>query len=122
MLLPHSGSWKKGLTIRRLVPVPPVPQVLPDYRRRQTLAVRRTVLFAVHTVTSLDRLEDIALLVEADPRVRLLYTQVPDHLGDGVSRRLEKLEVSVIPWSEATNGRWTWSSARACTAWRKSRP
>lgn len=75
---------------------------MPDYGNWHTLAVRRTVLFAVHTPTSLDRLEDLAPLVEADDRVQLRYTQVPDFLGDGVEQRLRDLRVSVLPWREAT--------------------
>lgn len=66
-----------------------------------TLPVSRTVLFAAHTVPGLDRLQDIALLLE-DRRVQPLYTHVPGFLGDGVDRRLHDLRDKVIPWSEAT--------------------
>ncbi|TCO57963.1 CDP-glycerol glycerophosphotransferase family protein [Actinocrispum wychmicini] len=62
----------------------------------------RTVLIAAHTVASLMRLEDIIPLIEADQRVQLVFTQVPDELGDGVEQRLKNLEVRVIPWREAT--------------------
>lgn len=91
--------------VRELVATQADTEAQPDYRRWNTLAVKRTVLFAVHTVTSLDRLEDIALLLEADSRVQLLYTQVQDFLGDGVERRLRDLQVSLIPWREATERR-----------------
>jgi hypothetical protein len=63
--------------------------------------VERTVLVAVHTITSLIRLEDIVILLEQDPRVQLVYTQVPDRFGEGVEKRLRELEVRVIPWEDA---------------------
>lgn len=99
-----SGSGKPWLTRRACSgrgKALPGRAALPDYGRWDTLAYKRTVLFAVHTIASLDRLENIALLLEADPRVQLLYTRVPDHLGDGVERRLRDLQVRLIPWHEA---------------------
>ena len=54
------------------------------------------------------RLEDIIPLVEIDTRVQLVFTQVPDELGDGVEQRLRDLEVRVISWEEATSGTSTW--------------
>lgn len=62
---------------------------------------QREVLFGVHTVTSLGRLEDLSPLVERDRRIQLTYTQVPDRLGQGVAECLRDLEVRVIPWEEA---------------------
>ncbi|MFD1051980.1 hypothetical protein ACFQ1S_43660, partial [Kibdelosporangium lantanae] len=61
----------------------------------------RAVLVGVHTPTSLLRLEDITLLLEDDPRIQLIYTQVPDQLGNGVAQQLQQLEVRTIPWQEA---------------------
>ncbi|HEX5401564.1 MAG TPA: CDP-glycerol glycerophosphotransferase family protein [Pseudonocardiaceae bacterium] len=75
----------------------------PQYRWH-TIAYQRTVLVAVHTLTSLLRLEDILPLLEADARIQLVYTQVPDELGDGVSQRLRDLQVKVLPWAEARRG------------------
>jgi CDP-Glycerol:Poly(glycerophosphate) glycerophosphotransferase len=104
MLFSHSGkspavrtnaNWKR---IRK----PNTARVAPDDRNWHTLGVKRTVLFAAHTPTSLDRLEDLAPLLDTDDRIQLRYTQVPDSLGDGVDQRLRDLEVSVVPWSEAT--------------------
>ncbi len=69
-----------------------------------TMEFERTVLVAVHTITSLIRLEDIVLHLENDPRVQLVYTQVPDRFGEGVETRLREMEVRVIPWDEATTG------------------
>ncbi|MBP2323012.1 hypothetical protein JOF56_003397 [Kibdelosporangium banguiense] len=68
----------------------------------RTVNVERVVLVAAHTVASLMRLEDIIPLIEVDPRVQLVFTQVPDELGNGVERRLRNLDVRVVPWEEAT--------------------
>jgi hypothetical protein len=84
------------------VAVPPAVDVQPAPGRWKTVNVERVALIAVHTMTSLMRLEDIIPLIEADPRVQLEYTQVPDLLGHGVEQRLRELEVRVIPWHEAT--------------------
>lgn len=74
----------------------------PEHGHWHTVGVERTVLIAVHTITSLIRLEDIVILLESDPRIQLIYTQVPDRFGEGVDKRLRELEVRVIPWAEAT--------------------
>lgn len=66
-----------------------------------TLDVHRNVLVAVHTPTSLDRLQDVVPLLETDSRIQLRYTRVPDSLGDGVDQRLRARQVSVVPWREA---------------------
>lgn len=87
--------------IRRAVPSPVV-EIHPEVRPWRTVNVERVGVVAVHTVASLMRLEDIIPLIEVDPRVQLVFTQVPDELGDGVERRLRNLEVRVIPWEEAT--------------------
>ncbi|OLF17438.1 hypothetical protein BU204_10810 [Actinophytocola xanthii] len=62
------------------------------------------MLVGVHTITSLMRLEDHVMLVEGDPRLQILYTQVPDRLGDGVGKCLAELEVRTLPWQEAVQG------------------
>jgi hypothetical protein len=79
-----------------------VAKVQSEARPWWTVAVDRVVLVAVHTVASLMRLEDIIPLIEIDRRVQLVFTQVPDELGDGVEQRLRNLEVRVISWEEAT--------------------
>lgn len=87
--------------LRRSVPSQ-IPKVQSEARPWRTVDTCRVVLVAVHTMASLMRLEDIIPLIEADRRVQLVYTQVPDELGDGVENRLRALEVRVIPWEEAT--------------------
>lgn len=66
-----------------------------------TIGTHRVVLVAVHTMACLMRLEDIVPLIEADRRVQLVYTPVPDELGRGVENRLRALEVPVIAWEDA---------------------
>ncbi|GAB3456308.1 hypothetical protein [Actinophytocola sediminis] len=77
-------------------------RVQSEARPWRTVNTDRVVLVAVHTMASLMRLEDIIPLVQVDRRVQLVYTQVPDELGDGVAQWLRHLEVRVIPWEEAT--------------------
>lgn len=74
----------------------------PEHGRWHTVGIERMVLVAVHTITSLIRLEDIVILLESDPRIQLVYTQVPDRFNEGVDKRLREMEVRVIPWDEAT--------------------
>lgn len=81
------------VTVQKSVP-------LAEHDRWSTMGTERTVLIAVHTLTSLLRLEDITMLIEDDPRVQLMYTQVPDQLGNGVEQRLRELQVRVVPWQE----------------------
>ncbi|WP_410596894.1 hypothetical protein [Amycolatopsis sp. lyj-23] len=82
-------------------PVSPDAAAEPRAEHWNTMDIERTVLVAVHTITSLIRLEDMVLHLENDPRVQLIYTQVPDQFGEGVENRLRELEVRVIPWAEA---------------------
>jgi hypothetical protein len=78
-------------------------QTSPESSPWNTLAIERTVIFAVHTVAAAMRLQDIAVLLENDPRIGLSYTSVPDRLGDGVDHILRKWEVRQAAWNEATN-------------------
>lgn len=94
-------DWKPGRR-RTGTAVDRVPLPQPEHRHWHTMGVERTVLVAVHTITSLIRLEDIVTSLEDDPRVQLIYTQVPDRFGEGVDKRLRDMEVRVIPWNEAT--------------------
>lgn len=67
-----------------------------------TLSTERSVVLGVHTVTAALRLVDIAALLGPDPRIGLVYTRVPDRLGDGVDDILWKWKVKRIPWKEVT--------------------
>lgn len=69
-------------------------------QRWSTRPALRTVVVSVHTVATLTRLQDVIGLVESDPRVQLVYTQVPDQLGNGVDWWLRRLGARVMPWSE----------------------
>lgn len=73
----------------------------PDRATWRTFSYEREILVAVHTLAALQRLEDITPLLEDDPRIQLVYTQVPDELGIGVDERLRALQVRVVPWAEA---------------------
>lgn len=81
----------------------PCPIARTDRHRWSTMNTERAVLVGVHTPTSLLRLEDITLLLEDDLRIQLIYTQVPDQLGNGVAQQLQQLEVRTIPWQEAVS-------------------
>jgi hypothetical protein len=87
----------------RIATAEPVEVAGPDAGREgwSSFGPQREVLFGVHTVTSLARLEDLSPLVEQDPRVQLIYTAVPDLLGHGVPEALRELDVLTIPWEEA---------------------
>lgn len=74
---------------------------LEDSRNWSTL-FERTVGFGVHTVAAAMRLMDIAALLEADPRIGLVYTPVPDRLDDGVRDVLSRWKVKTVSWAEAT--------------------
>lgn len=65
----------------------------------------RTALVAVHTVTALMRLLVVVKLIEADDRIKVVYTRVPDQFGDGVEWWLTALGAKVISWPEATHTR-----------------
>jgi hypothetical protein len=69
-------------------------------QRWSTLRPLRTVVVTVHTITTLMRLLDIVRLLESDPRVQLVFTKVPDQLGDGVDWWLRRLGAKVLPWEE----------------------
>jgi hypothetical protein len=76
---------------------------LPENRNWSTLPIERTAVLAVHTVAAAMRLQDIAVLLDEDPRIDLVYCPVPDRLGEGVDQILRKWEVRRVDWDEATS-------------------
>jgi hypothetical protein len=66
-----------------------------------TFRRERTVLVAVHTLTSFASLEVGLSVLAGDPRVALVHTKVPDQLGAGVGAALERAGVRVVPWAQA---------------------
>jgi len=69
-----------------------------------TFPTKRRVVMAVHTVAAAMRLKDLVGLLDEDPEVGLVYTPVPDRLGDGVDELLRKWEVKRLPWEDAVAG------------------
>ncbi|WP_051385790.1 hypothetical protein [Actinokineospora inagensis] len=76
-----------------------------DAERWRTVRTDRTVLVAVHSVVSGQRLLDVVDLVESDPRVQVLYTRAPDVFGAGVERLLDTAGAFRIPWARAVRER-----------------
>ncbi|SES25869.1 hypothetical protein SAMN04487818_109133 [Actinokineospora terrae] len=76
-----------------------------DAGRWRTVRTRCTVLVVVHTVVSGQRLLDVVGLVEADPRVQVVYTRAPDVFGGGVDRLLAEAGAFRIPWAQAVRER-----------------
>jgi hypothetical protein len=77
-----------------------------DASRGKTMPYDRTVLVVVHTVTSATRLGDVVPMLEADPRIQVVYTQAPDTLFPGGTREfLGKLHAVVVPWEVAVRTR-----------------
>lgn len=69
-----------------------------------TFPTKRRVVIAVHTVAAAMRLKDLVGLLDEDPEIGLVFTAVPDRLGDGVKELLRKWEVKRVPWDEAVGG------------------
>lgn len=77
-----------------------------DAPRGRTMPYERTVLVAVHSVTSATRLGDVVPLLETDPRIQVVYTQAPDALFSGGTREfLGRLHGVVLPWEIAVRTR-----------------
>jgi hypothetical protein len=75
-------------------------------QRGNTLAYARTVLVVVHTVTSATRLGDVVPMLEADPRIQVVYTHAPTALFSGGTREfLSRLGGVVVPWETVTQVR-----------------
>ncbi len=69
-----------------------------------TFPTKRRVVIAVHTVAAAMRLKDLVGLLDEDPEIGLVFTAVPDRLGDGVVELLRKWEVKRTRWDEAVDG------------------
>ncbi|MFJ6674556.1 hypothetical protein ACIQMJ_25940 [Actinosynnema sp. NPDC091369] len=65
----------------------------------------RSVLAVVHTVTSGQRLLEVVELVEADPRVQVVFSRAPDVFGNGVADFLRSTGGIEVPWEQATRER-----------------
>jgi hypothetical protein len=72
-----------------------------DAGRWVTRSGCKTVLVAVHSVTTGQRLAGILPLVESDPRVQVVFTAAPQIFGNGVAALLRRLDGIVIPWEQA---------------------
>ena len=73
----------------------------------------RTILVAVHTMTTLHRLLDIVDLVEADSRVQIVFAPAPDVFNIGVGSHLRGIGALVIPWQQAIRERFDLAIAAA---------
>jgi hypothetical protein len=73
----------------------------PDAHRWVTRTSCKSVLIAVHTVISGQRLLEITRLIESDPRIQVVFSIAPDVFNDGVADFLHDLSAPVIPWDQA---------------------
>lgn len=76
----------------------------------------RRVLVVAHTVVSCQRLLDVAAYIEDDPRLQLVFTVAPDLFNRPVTRYLERLGASVLPWELATRETFDLALAASYTA------
>ncbi|MCR6490664.1 hypothetical protein M8542_48490 [Amycolatopsis sp. OK19-0408] len=74
----------------------------PQSRRWNTAPVERTILVVVHTVTALNRLQDLLTVFDSDRRVQLVYT-IPgaSAIESGVERELARLGAALLSWQQA---------------------
>jgi hypothetical protein len=73
-----------------------------DAVKGRTFPTQRTVLVAVHSVTSGTRLADVWPLLGPDHRVQLVFSRPPGSLmAAGTDRFLERLGGVVVPWQQA---------------------
>lgn len=84
-----------------------------DAPRYVTRTGCKTVLVAVHTMVSAQRLMDVVGLIETDPRLQLVYSQGPAVFGGGVDNYLKSIGAMEIPWSQATHERFDLALAAA---------
>ncbi|HVV10792.1 hypothetical protein [Amycolatopsis sp.] len=84
-----------------------------DAGRWSTRESERTVLVAVHTVVSGQRLLDVVGLIESDPRVQVVFTQGPDVFGGGAGELLRASGALEIPWQQAVRERFDLALAAA---------
>lgn len=73
-----------------------------DEDRWVTRAGCKTVLVAVHSVTTGQRLAGLLPLFESDPRVQVVFTAAPEVFRNGVAGLLRRLDGVVIGWEQAT--------------------
>lgn len=73
----------------------------PTGARWVTRSVRRTVVVAVHTIVSGQRLLDVVGLVESDREVQVVFTTPPDVFHGGVESFLRQIGALTIPWQQA---------------------
>jgi hypothetical protein len=73
-----------------------------DARRWVTRTNCKTVLVAVHTVASGQRLLDVTRLLESDLRIQVIFTNPPDVFSNGVADFLHGLGAVVVSWEQAT--------------------
>ncbi|WP_030546455.1 hypothetical protein [Streptomyces albus] len=72
-----------------------------DAARWATWRSTKRVLIVVHTVTTGQRLLEVARLLEGDPRVQIVFTMAPDVFSNGVAEFLDGLKAVVLPWRQA---------------------
>jgi hypothetical protein len=63
---------------------------------------RHTVLAVVRGAVCAQHLLDAVRLVDADPRIRVVYTADSDVYHPGVERLLRDIDAVVVPWRDAT--------------------
>jgi hypothetical protein len=73
-----------------------------DAHRWVTRVGCRSVLMVVHTVTSCQRLLDVARLLGPDLRIQVVFTLAPDVFGNGAADVLHGLGALVLCWEQAT--------------------
>jgi hypothetical protein len=73
-----------------------------DAQRWVTRVGCRSVLMVAHTVTSCQRLLDVARLLESDLRIQVVFTLAPDVFSNGVADVLHGLGALVLSWEQAT--------------------
>ena len=84
-----------------------------DAERWITRTGCKTVLVAVHTVISGQRLADVVRLVESDLRIQVVFTAAPDVFSNGVQELLRDLGGMVVSWEQATRIRFDLALAAA---------
>lgn len=76
-----------------------------DAKRWATWQSSKRVLIVVHTVTTGQRLLEVARLLENDPRVEVVFTMAPDVFSNGVAEFLSGLRALVLPWRHAVESK-----------------
>lgn len=71
-----------------------------------TVRAEYKVLIMAPTMTSVQRLLDIAEVFAADLRVQSSFTVPPSKFGDGTEKMLDNLGAPMVPWSDAVNRRY----------------